>query len=64
MNVIVNPKDAVVFHTNVHAPRGFIVIETQAGFHYISNEQIFFMPREHAEELLKKDEVRRLFGTE
>lgn len=64
MNIIVNPKDAVVFHTNPTAPRGYVIIETQAGFHYISNEQVFFVPREHAEELLKKDEVRKLFGAE
>jgi hypothetical protein len=64
MNVIVNPTDVVMFGTNPSVPKGFVIVATENGFHYISNDQTFFVPRSQAEELMKKEEVRKIFGLE
>lgn len=64
MNVVVNPKDHVTFSTNDSMQRGFVIVEVESGFHYISNDKVYFIPRSQAEDIVKRERVRNIFGTE
>lgn len=64
MNIIVNTHDRFSILTSHEVPAGYIVIQTKNGFHYISEDSVFFLPIEEALKMVEKDVVRKLFGKE